>query len=77
MACYDVSRFHPDCGGVVCLSSNNGISVWCPKCGVLADANDIGLAVSPVSAFMVGKGDRQIIRQPTKGIPGEEIYKRS
>lgn len=75
MSAINVQNWHPGCS-VVCVSDGNGIVLWCPKHRVLAHAKEVGLAISSADSFNEDpKAEIKVIAQPTKGIPGFELFK--
>lgn len=55
---YDLSKWHGACGDKQLMFGSDGLLVYCPKCGVVANVEAIAAKISPVDACKVGSVDR-------------------
>jgi hypothetical protein len=70
---YDLSKFHPACGDKQLMFGPDGISVYCPKCQVIANVEAIASKISPADACKAGSVVRAQIGDNSPNVSKGEV----
>lgn len=55
---YDLSKWHPACGDKQLCFGDGSLSIYCPKCGIVANVEAIAAKIPADEACKVGDIDR-------------------